>query len=213
MNPEEQKDVRTSMSPSIGKLAFALSKAQIKIEGAKKDSENPFFKSSYADLSSVWDACHTHLNEQEIAVVQLMEDGADKVTVVTMLVHSSGEWMRSNLSMTPKDKTPQGVGSAITYARRYALAAITGVCPVDDDAEAAHGREHVPAPEKKEKPLNERLKNDIANIITALGFNPKSPEEWRACIKTMTDLELEDKNFGEILSRLSVLKKDKTSTQ
>ena len=65
----------TEWSPTMGKLAAALAKAQGKIEGAKKDSKNPFFSSTYADLASVWDACHTHLSENELAVVQITESG------------------------------------------------------------------------------------------------------------------------------------------
>lgn len=144
-----------NQSATIGKLASALAKAQTRIEGAKKDSENPYFKSSYADLSSVWEACHKALNENEIAIIQLAESGVEHVTVTTMLAHSSGEWIKSTFSLAPKMKDPQGMGSALTYARRYALAAITGVCPIDDDGEAAMQRPVAkPAPAKTPAPAD-----------------------------------------------------------
>lgn len=127
------------MSPTIGKIAEALAKAQMEIVGATKDSENPFFKSKYSDLASVWDACHKQINAQGIGIVQLFRKSED-IVVDTLLIHSSGEWLRSTLEMKPKVSDPQGKGSAATYARRYALAAITGVCPVDDDGEASMGR-------------------------------------------------------------------------
>lgn len=155
------------MSPTIGKLALALSKAQAKIEGAKKDASNPFFKSSYADLASVWDACHLELAANELAVIQLVEDGMDKATVETMLVHSSGEWIRNRLSLKPKANDPQSIGSAITYARRYALAAIVGVCPIDDDGEAAMGRKESSQKERKSEVLE--TTKDMAKKLTPDG--------------------------------------------
>ena len=128
-------------SEQINEIAKALANAQRVIKGAKKDSANPFFKSSYADLASVVEACREPLANNEIAVVQppaTLENG--EVSVTTMLVHSSGQWMRETLSVKPKDDGPQAMGSVITYLRRYSLAAFAGVAPEDDDAEAAEGR-------------------------------------------------------------------------
>lgn len=130
----------SEQSEQINELAAALSKAQGKITGALKDSANPFFKSRYADLASVWDACRGPLSENGLAVVQLTESDDAGVYVLTTLAHSSGQWMRSRLRLQPKDATPQGMGSAITYGRRYALAALVGVAQVDDDGNAASGR-------------------------------------------------------------------------
>lgn len=191
----------SSMSPSIAKLAEALAKAQLSIEGAKKDSTNPFFKSSYADLGSVWEACHKMLNENGLSVVQFVEDGTNnKVTVVTHLIHSSGEWMRSRFSLRPKADDPQGVGSAITYARRYSLAAMVGVCPVDDDGEAAMAR---PTP----KPVS-NLKNDkktrIQLLMKQLGLQPtaNTAEAWKHAVKAAIDIELAEENFDAIIKAL-----------
>jgi hypothetical protein len=139
---EAEEDFPMSeQSEQIGELAKALAAAQGKITGALKDSSNPFFKSRYADLASVWDACRGPLSENGLAVVQLTESDDAGVYVSTTLAHSSGQWMRSRLRLSPKDSTPQGMGSAITYGRRYALAAIVGVAQVDDDGNAASGRE------------------------------------------------------------------------
>lgn len=126
-------------SETIGKLAEALAKAQGAIKGATKDTKNDFFRSKYADLSSVWDACRSQLAANGLSVIQTMDD-SQGVTVVTTLAHSSGEWIRGRLTMKPVKDDPQGVGSAITYARRYALAAMVGVAPEDDDGNAASGR-------------------------------------------------------------------------
>jgi hypothetical protein len=124
-------------SDQINELAAALSKAQGALLGAVKDSSNPFFKSKYADLSSVWDACRAALAANGLSVTQTT-DGADAsvVTVITTLMHSSGQWIDGNLTMRPKVADPQGIGSTITYARRYALAAMVGVAPEDDDGNA-----------------------------------------------------------------------------
>jgi hypothetical protein len=132
----------SEQSEQIGELAKALAIAQGKITGALKDSSNPFFKSRYADLASVWDACRGPLSENGLAVVQLTESDDAGVYVSTTLAHSSGQWVRSRLRLQPKDSTPQGLGSAITYGRRYALAAIVGVAQVDDDGNAASGRQN-----------------------------------------------------------------------
>lgn len=128
-------------SPRIGRLALALSKAQAQIEGASKSATNPHFKSRYADLASVWDACREALTSNELAVVQTTTGGEGRTVVVrTTLMHSSGEWICGELTMTPLKPGPQELGSCITYARRYALAAMVGVAPEDDDGEAAEGR-------------------------------------------------------------------------
>lgn len=127
-------------SEQVDQLAAALVKAQAVMGGAKKDSANPFFKSTYADLESVWDACREPLTSNGLAVVQTTDREDAGVVVVTTLLHNSGQWMRGRLTVRPVKDDPQGVGSCITYARRYALAAIVGVYQTDDDAEAAHGR-------------------------------------------------------------------------
>jgi len=127
-------------SNELNELALALAKAQGKITGALKDSSNPFYKSKYADLASVWEACREHLATNGIAVVQTNGNSEERVTVTTLLVHSSGQWVRGTCSAKPAKDDAQGIGSVITYLRRYGLAAIVGVAQVDDDGEAAMGR-------------------------------------------------------------------------
>jgi hypothetical protein len=126
-------------SESIANLADALSKAQAEMEGAKKDMANPFFKSKYADLASVWDACREPLGKHGLSVSQMPETRDNQVIVYTILMHSTGEWLASELAMAPTKNDPQGIGSCITYARRYALSAIVGISPEDDDGNAASG--------------------------------------------------------------------------
>jgi hypothetical protein len=129
-------------SESIAKLADALNKAQQQMEKAKKDSNNPFFKSKYADLSAVWDACKDAVLSNGFCVMQPLAGTDEKgnTLIVTMLVHTSGEWIKGVLAMPSTKSDPQQVGSAITYGRRYSLAAMLNVMLEDDDGESAMGR-------------------------------------------------------------------------
>jgi hypothetical protein len=134
-------------SETIGALAAALSKAQADITGALKDSSNPFFKSKYADLASCWDACRKQLAANGLSVIQTTRMAEQGLMLVTTLAHSSGEWIAGEMPVLTKDASPQGQGSGITYARRYALAAIVGLAQIDDDAEAAQGRRAAAQPD------------------------------------------------------------------
>ena len=125
-------------SESIANLAKALSIVQGKLTHAKKDSANPFFKSKYADLESVWDACRSLLAENGLAVMQFPGEFVDgTMSLNTILTHSSGEYMSYLMSVPVTKPDAQGAGSALTYMRRYALAAVVGVVQADDDGNAA----------------------------------------------------------------------------
>lgn len=124
----------------IDLLVSALGKAQAAMKGASQDRENPFFKSLYADLTSVWDACRGPLTTQGLAVLQGASASGATVRVETRIAHVSGQWMASTLAATGKDDSPQVIGSLVTYLRRYGLQTVAGVCPADDDSEAAQPR-------------------------------------------------------------------------
>ena len=133
----ETTEFEFMQSVEIAELSAALCKAQGAMTGAVKDSTNPFFKSKYADLSAVWDDVREPFANNGISVVQMPCGGVGSVTVITQLTHDSGQWMRSRLTMVPVKHDPQGIGSCITYARRYALAAMAGVYQIDDDGNTA----------------------------------------------------------------------------
>ena len=149
-------------SADIGALMQALACAQSGLRGALKDSQNPHLRNKYADLASVWAAWQEAGPRYGLGLVQLTEAGPGTVTVHTQLGHSSGQWIRSSLTLPweqGKGVTPaQAVGSALTYARRYALAALVGVCPEDDDGNAAgRPRDEVrTAPQANGRPANGR---------------------------------------------------------
>jgi len=125
-------------SEQINELAAALAKAQGQMEGAKKDSDNPFFKSKYADLASVVDAIRGPFAEHGLAYVQAPAPAEGNwVHVETILMHTSGQWISSTVEVPVTKEDAQGYGSALTYARRYGLQAIAGVAAEDDDGNAA----------------------------------------------------------------------------
>lgn len=116
------------------KLNEALAKAQAQMRSAAKDSINPHFKSRYADLSAVWEAWREVGPALGLAIIQTPVDGPEgKLTLETVLLHSSGEERRSRLTFPVGQQTPQGYGSALTYARRYALSAMVGIVADEDD--------------------------------------------------------------------------------
>jgi hypothetical protein len=129
-------------SENINELAAALSKAQGEISPAIKDNVNPHFKSKYADLNSVWNACRQPLSKHGLAIIQTMgHDDKGHLQLITTLVHSSGQWIKSHLPIVTQKNDAQGIGSALTYMRRYSLSAIVGIAPdEDDDGESAMNR-------------------------------------------------------------------------
>ena len=159
-------------SEQINELSTALSKAQGLIEGAKKDAANPFFKSKYADLASVWDACRAALAVNGLAVIQSPAAEGTRVSVDTLLTHSSGQWVAGTVSVTAKEDSPQAIGSAITYLRRYALQSFVGVAPEDDDANAASAKSHT--------------------VKAAPVVEPKGYSEWLADLEAVADQGIAD---------------------
>lgn len=143
-------------SEQINELAAALAKAQGQIEGAKKSSSNPFFKSKYADLAECWNTCREALTANEISVIQMPEEINEngRLNITTMLAHSSGQYISSTLTMTVTKLDPQAIGSAITYGRRYALAAMVGLAQEDDDGEKAMARQEKKDKKPVESPIN-----------------------------------------------------------
>lgn len=156
-------------SESIGNLTLALSKVQAQLRPAKENSKNPFFKSNYADLGSVWDSVRALLSENELSIIQMPTDVGG---LTTILSHSSGEYLSSTMYI-PSKEDAHGVGSAISYARRYALASFVGVVTGDDDGNGA-----------VEKPTI-RGKQSVATISKS---KPKlSSDQYKAMVKAIED--------------------------
>jgi hypothetical protein len=129
-------------SEQLNELAVALAKAQAAIAPAAKDKVNPAFRSKYADLSSVWEACRKALTDNGLSVVQLpVNHEPGYAALRTMLLHTSGQFISTTVSARLVKDDAQGLGSALTYLRRYSLAALVGVvADEDDDGNAASNR-------------------------------------------------------------------------
>jgi hypothetical protein len=192
-------------SDSIANLAKALSIVQGALKPASKDASNPFFKSKYADLNSVWDACRDLLAANGLAVTQLNQITDLGVIVETVLMHESGEWISGEMLLPLSKNDPQGVGSATTYGRRYGLAAIIGiVSDEDDDGNHASGKYNGQKQAEQPKPVNylERIRN-AEKAIRDLGgkvevFNPTG--------KTQDDMKDELTTLNEQYKRLQASK-------
>jgi len=142
------------MSDQIAELATALAKAQAAITPAVKDKVNPGFRSRYADLASVWEACRAALTSNGLSVVQLPLDRHDGcASLRTVLLHTSGQYLATTVSARLVKDDAQGLGSALTYLRRYSLAAMVGVvADEDDDGNAASKAPAQQARQERQEP-------------------------------------------------------------
>ena len=164
-------------SETIGKLAAALAKAQGEMGNAAKDSNNPHFKSKYADLASVRAAVHGPFSSNGLAYVQLPRFDGDMVHVETVLMHAeSGEFIGDTVSIPVMQKSAHGVGSAITYGRRFGLMAISGVAPEEDDDGNAASERPAQQPRQQWKPAPPRAEQPPADPIDEIPHTqPKEP--------------------------------------
>jgi ERF superfamily protein len=165
-------------SETTAKVYGALAKAQGKIKGATLDAKNPHFNSDYPTLMSVRDASQEPMAQNELATIQSPSAEGNLVRLVTRIVHSSGEWIESDvLQVQAKDAGPQAVGSCITYLRRYQLSAMLGIAPKEDDGEAAEGRA-VPAPAKPAPaPIAKPTLNKLPSGRTVAWTEPPPPSD------------------------------------
>ena len=127
-------------SESIKELATALNKAQSEMSGAKKKADNPFFKSKYADLAEVIQCIKEPFMNNGLSYSQFPIATDGFAGVETIIMHNSGEWISNELLLKCSKNDPQGMGSGITYARRYSLQSACGLPSEDDDGNAATSR-------------------------------------------------------------------------
>lgn len=143
-------------SDSIKNFADAMCKFQGEVKNPPKSANNPFFKSKYTPLDVLIDQAKPLLEKNGLSYIQSCSGDGSNIVVVTLLMHSSGEWVESDPLTLKADKaTAQGAGSAITYARRYALAANLGLASdEDDDGNGAEGNKKPNKPQETEKVIN-----------------------------------------------------------
>lgn len=183
-------EAQTTMVVSVvgtANIAKALASAQALMSPALKDADNPFFKSKYADLASVTRVVRGPLTANGIAWTQLPSASADlsSVTVRTILLHVSGETLESTISMPVKERTPQACGSALTYARRYALSAMCGLEADDDDGAQASGT--------VKQTRTEAIKSALA---------PKEPTPWQR-IEAMRPADVSPADLASIVKKVT----------
>ena len=188
-------------SENINELAVALNKAQSEFMVAKKDAKNPFFKSKYATLNSVYEAVAPALLSNGFTIIQPIVDN----NVETTLVHTSGQFITSSCPIVcAKQNDPQAMGSAITYARRYSLASLLGVMTdEDDDGEKAMGRQtkQASSPEKKEPQKS-------VPVPTEKPKEPSLKERFENCVKFLSaqadnSMDLDNAKTQAIANRVS----------
>ena len=178
----------------LNELAAALAKAQGEIEPAPKDADNPFFKSKYASLPAVREAMRAAFAAHGLSVVQMPEvasgpEAVGQLKLRTLLLHSSGQTLDCGVLSADVDlANPQKIGSAITYFRRYALAAISQtVADEDDDANAAsqHKPKKKPKLTAKEKTWVDDAFKEIASAdsLDTLGIVGAAIKEQSAAVQ------------------------------
>jgi hypothetical protein len=229
VEPTWVESYEVSLSPDIGKLVMALAKAQLAFKPVLKQTANEGFKrngvaSKYADLATYIDATQEALATNELVVMQWpdVSPGAKSMSLVSILAHSSGQWVRGKLTLPAMGRdgfTAQSCGSSITYARRYSYAAITGCASEDDDGNAASGRGTVEAAqavgEQKIKDLQAKTRaqeqaklSDLTgplqdSIAAAQAHKPAgnghgTPESVKASVEAAKDADLFDTLSGTI---------------
>ena len=151
----------------------ALCKAQAEMTGAIKGSENPHFRSKYADLGAVQDACLPSLQKHGFAVTSRLGNDENGGFLETVLIHESGEVYRCSVPLIVDKQNMQGLGSAITYARRYGLMCLSGVAPEDDDGNSAADN----PPKNDYTKANQRLAREREESLAPQDDRPPPREE------------------------------------
>lgn len=185
-------------SDKVDELLTALAKAQGCALLSNEGSNNPFFKSKYSTLAELWNAARKPLSENGLSVIQtpLINDQG-KIVLITTLGHTSGQWIKSALPVNPTKNDAQGVGSAITYMRRYALAAIVGLAPGDaSDDDAEDDRKNADAQAKKlQVEASKPMKAGDLLDLQALGeVFPKGLEHLAKMYGGINKIPASDKN-------------------
>jgi hypothetical protein len=188
-------------SESLTKLLPALFKAQGELEHAKKTSDNPHFKSKYADLATVLDTAKPALQNHELLVTHAREVVEMQEYLVTTLFHTSGEFIQSRTLLQPVKRDPQGYGSAITYARRYDLSALLGLAQDDDDGNGAS------QPKTETAAARNKRYNALLAEIDAAYDTTSLMHIWQSNQPAIMGFKAEEEMFYENLVRVKDRKK------
>jgi hypothetical protein len=207
-------------SDTVNELAAALAAAQAAMGNARKDSENPHFRSAYADLASVREACIGPLTANGLSVLQsprtVQTEAGLSVELETRLLHTSGQWLSDVLTVPVSKADAQGVGSAITYARRYSLAAFAGIAPEEDDGEGAVGRPTAtqqvvrgpaadrPAASAKPGPISEAQAKRLHAIARESGWSPEGLRVHLERGGILNTLQIQRDDYDTVVAAIKV---------
>jgi hypothetical protein len=186
----------------IDKIVTALIKAQAEIEPAKATKVNSHFRNKYSTLADCFEACRVPLLQNGIATMQYCETIDGKLYLITMLAHTSGQWMKSIFPVISKDQTSQSIGSAVTYAKRYSLCAIVGIVTdeenkKDDDGESSLGRRGAVVHDMPDAELEAKMKpintQQYEKLEAVLAEQPERRANLLVAIKTQFKVDSLDK--------------------
>lgn len=166
-------------SENINELAAALAKAQAVMKPAKMDSVNPFLKNKYADLGAVIEASRKPLADNGLAVSQMVSTDGDIITLETILLHSSGQWLSSHMSIQADQSKgmsfAQSVGAVITYMRRYSYSAIVGIYADEDTDDNDHQQARQQARPQTVQAHVQAKKEPVSAVLARLGQEEEAP--------------------------------------
>lgn len=197
---EKQNKKPSTQSEEIKELVAALSKAQGSMKPAIFNRVNPHFKNRYADFTSCMDCCREPLASNGLSVMQYCETVNEKLMLVTMLAHTSGQWMKSYFPLNPMKMDSQSIGSAMTYGKRYSLSAMLGIVSddEDDDGEASHARGQ--SQQALPKPVNGQ--GQTKNIQNEGQKSPNFSGQKITPLQVETLKKLEERLDGECKSKI-----------
>lgn len=197
-------------SPSITALAVAMAKAQAEMKNPPKDSVNPHFKNRYADLATVRASVVPVMLSHGLTVMQFPCDLDDAPALTTLLVHSSGEWVETTMRLRPTKADPQGVGSALTYLRRYSLLAITGLVADDDDDGNAASRPTQQAPAQQHAKPAPASFQDLMRAVVSARDEAALRAAFGDAYKAHESQRISDQQFADITTAKDEKKKQFT---
>jgi hypothetical protein len=200
-------------SESIAALAKAMCAAQAELKNPPKDSVNPHYKSKYADLATVRDTVIPVLAKHGLSLLQLPSELGTDSALTTLLAHTSGEWVETTIRLRPVKNDPQGVGSALTYARRYALQSVAGVAAEDDDDGHAGSQQRQAKPAAPVNAPGAHLPPDgpppfvvLRNLLQNSQAEPALKSAFGAAYKAHEKGEVTDEEFGKLTALKDAMK-------
>jgi hypothetical protein len=197
-------------SESVKNIAKALAQFQAEVKNPANTADNPFYKSKYAPLSDVLNGSRPILSKYGLSILQSPSCEGDSITLTTLIMHESGEWIESDPLTLKMDKaTAQGAGSAITYARRYALSAMLGVSSEDDDdgnhASGTYGKQ-----EEAKKPTQTVTQKQLSKLFVVAKDVGMTSEQMKQLIQEKynkdSSKKLTTKEISELISLLEAEK-------